>query len=147
MQFHPDIIVTGKDSPEVLLAVEARTNENEGAHVVSSMKNYLLRMSCPFGLLVFPRHIWIYRNSFSGGADETVKEIGRFPFALPGWNDAKFANAIEFEHSVQSWLEGVANKGELREGTRDLQSAFESHIIPILVSGNIRAAGPRTFTH
>ena len=94
MPFHPDIIVTGKDSPEVLLAIEARTNENEGTHLVSSMKNYLLRMSCPFGLLVFPKRIWMYRNTFSGGTDEAVREIGRFPFALPRWNDNNLASPI-----------------------------------------------------
>jgi hypothetical protein len=145
MAFHPDIVVLGKDSPQVQLVVEARTSENEGAQLAQALKSYLSRMSCPFGLLIFPHSVWMYRNTFSSNAEEAVEETGRFPFTARTWTDrGANSGSNDFERSVQYWLEDVADRGELREGPPDMRAAFDSYIIPILTSGRIRAAGPRS---
>jgi hypothetical protein len=147
MAFHPDIVVTGPDSSRVLIAVEARTNEREFRSLAEDIRTYLLRMSCPLGLLVFPDKLWLYRNTYSGADESSIEELGpyRMPPAVLRFRGIDCAiEPRQFEASVQHWLQELADRQEFLHVSPELQAALEAYVLPSLASGEIRAAGPRT---
>jgi hypothetical protein len=147
MPFVPDIVVTGAESPRVLVAVEAKTDETQFDRFAGEISQYLWRMSSPVGLLIFPKHLWVFYNSYSGVDEKAIKQLG--PYDLPAvvWQDAGVSPPVEgqrFEPLVQKLLEHLAATGDASKISQDLRSALEAHVFPALNSGVIRAAGPRS---
>ena len=147
MAFVPDIVVTGADSPRVLVAVEAKTDEAQFDRFATEISQYLWRMSSPVGLLIFPKHLWVFYNTYSGVDEKAIKQLG--PYELPQivWRDAGVSPPVEgrqFEPLVQKLLEHLAATGDASNISKDLHSALEAHVFPALSSGVIRAAGPRS---
>ena len=148
MAFHPDIIVVGTESPSILLVVEAKINDTGGERLSHDMKSYLVSMSCPTGLFVSPNSARIFRNTFSGFDERSVDEVGSFRLVPPLWKAPEgqtptASNAQHFERFVQVWLEELAERKTLKGAPPEMQSAFESYVMPALAAGTIRAAGPR----
>ena len=144
--FVPDIVVTGAESPRVLLAVEAKTDETQFDRFASEISQYLWGMSSPVGLLIFPKHLWVFYNTYSGVDEKAIKRLG--PYELPQivWLDAGVSPPVEgqrFEPLAQKLLEHLAATGNAGHISKDLHSALEAHVFPALNSGVIRAAGPR----
>lgn len=48
---------------------------------------------------------------------------------------------LEFEDHVQRWLEALARTGNTAE--EPLLAALREHVLPVIVDGTVRAAGPR----
>jgi len=137
----PDIVVTDPGSSHVLLIVEAKVRESV-SESEPQLRHYMWEMSCPVGLLVSPRTIVLYRNLFTGYSDDSIEKVGTFQ-APSGWSVYEGPNAgIEFESRVQSWLEGLKNE-RTSELTSEAADAFAEFVIPYLLQGEVRAAGPR----
>jgi hypothetical protein len=151
MPFNPDIVVTGNDSHEVLLAVEAKTSERDFRTLAKDIRDYLLRMSCPTGLIVLPQKLYLYRNRYSGFGEDSVEEIGPFHLKDPLWRPKTWFYqrprwGDSFEKRVQSWLATIARKGTINDASPELESAFETYLLPALTLGTIRAGGPRSMS-
>jgi hypothetical protein len=142
MAFKPDILVTEAGSCLVLLIVETKPildlRESD-----SQLKRYMWEISSPVGLLVFPRHLHIYRNRFTGYSDDSVQLIGTFP-APKAWQVfEERKSGFEFEIAVQRWLEEIQTNPALAQVPRETREALAEYILPSLISGEIQAAGPR----
>lgn len=147
MAFVPDIVVTGAESPRVLVAVEAKTDEPQFDRFAGEISQYLWRMSSPVGLLIFPKHLWVFYNTYSGVDEKAIKQLG--PYELPQvvWRDAGVSPPVEgqrFEPLVQKLLEHLAATRDASNISKELHSALETHVFPALNSGVVRAAGPRS---
>jgi hypothetical protein len=148
MPFVPDIVVTGPDSPRILVAVEAKTDETQFEDAAKQIRYYLSRMSRPLGLIVFPARVWVFRNTYSGLDESAVQQLG--PFELPKdlWEPTSYSpgsSEARFEEAVQDWLERLATAHDTGKNSSEFQSILEQWVLPSLTSGVVRAAGPRTF--
>jgi hypothetical protein len=150
MAFVPDIVVTGPDTPHVLVAVEAKTEAGEAQfqRVAREIRQYLFRMSSPVGLVVFPERLWVFHNTYAGTDESAIEQLG--PYDLPNilWENAGVApqvKGLQFEAAVQTWLEHLAKTHNIENASPDLNSALETYLFPALNLGIVRAAGPRSF--
>lgn len=128
------------------MVVEAKRNSKDLGNAIGMLKEYLVRMSCPTGLLVSPTELRILENRYEGSA-ESVREIGPFKF------DALFAevrlfereskadNPFAFENAVRLWLEELPRIHS--KYPADLDLALEQYVLPVLSGGVISAGGPR----
>jgi len=80
MAFVPDVIVTTDYSPATVgLVGEAKgatANLDESA---LQLKQYMLRMGCPVGIILTPKVLRIYKNQFLGQAEDSIQVVGDFP--------------------------------------------------------------------
>src|SRR5579859_3584331 len=150
MPSFPDIIVTSPDSPSVLIAVEAKMASTHIENAAQQMRHYMAKMSCPVGLVVLPKELYIYRNRYTGLDERAIDEIGHYQlgdtFQMFVHLSAKSSpNAKEhwFENYVQDWLEHLPNSDEIKRLPAELRDALETHVVPVLESGIVRATGPR----
>jgi len=144
MPFDPDIVVTQRDSYLPLLIAETKVSEDL-AGSESQLKKYLWEMSCPVGLLVFPRRLFVFRNQYTGYSDDSVQRFG--PFETPSYWHA-FENKTEsaFERTVQQWLERVQRNIGSADVPLPARDALSHHVLPSLINGEIHAARPRMAT-
>lgn len=149
MASFPDIIVTSSDSPRVLIAIETKLAQKPSKDAVQQLQHYMVKMSCPLGLLVLPEELYIYRNRYTGSDESAIDEIGhyrlgnafqRFAERSPEQSPAR---EYLFESHVQRWLEHLPKSDEIERLPADLKEALETHVVPALESGIVRAAGPR----
>jgi hypothetical protein len=149
MASFPDIIVTSPDSPRVLIAIETKIAQKLSKDAVRQLQHYMVKMSCPLGLLVSPEELYIYRNRYTGSDENAIDEIGHYRLgnAFQGFvgrsPEQSPAKAYLFESYVQRWLEHLPKSDEIERLPADLKEALETHIVPALESGIVRAAGPR----
>jgi len=121
--------------------VEAKTILRNLERTEAELKQYMVQMQCPIGILVTPERMWLYRDLYTSRSSQSVRQVGEFN-VKPLWGQTPPAQPAEFEAFVQQWLEHLAERpseelpGELREAVRE-------HILPALVSGEVRAAHPR----
>jgi hypothetical protein len=147
MPFVPDIVVTGPDTPRVLVAVEAKADEAQFQRVAREIRQYLFRMSSPVGLVVFPERLWVFHNTYTGTDESAIEQLG--PYDLPNilWENAGVGPQVkgrQFEAAVQAWLEHLAKTHDINNASPDLHSALETYVFPALNLGIVRAAGPRS---
>jgi hypothetical protein len=145
MPFKPDILVTEPDSSSVLLIVETKLYEVPSGSD-SQLKRYMWEMSCPLGIIASPRHLWIYRNRFTGYSDDSVEQIGQFAAPAKWIEFEKRSSATEFEIEVQRWLELLQINPESAQVSPDTRIALSESVFPTLIAGQIQAAGPRLRT-
>jgi hypothetical protein len=149
MGSYPDIIVTGTESPRILLAVETRLDSARYDQAARELQNYLVSMSCPVGLVATPQEVGIYRNHFTGPGPDAVEEVCRLRDVrvFPGVDQLPIAErGAAFERLVQIWLEELAQGRLLNALPPDFRNAVELHILPALENGIVRASGPRLGT-
>jgi hypothetical protein len=147
MAFKPDIIVTGPDSSDIALVVEVKTSIRNLESSERQLKEFMTAMSCPVGLLVTPRRLWLYRNRYLGTSEDSIVRIGEFDVHdvlnfEPSGVGRK--SGFQFEQLVQAWLEGLSTEAGLRELSADLRRAAEWYIVPAISQGTIRAGHPRS---
>jgi hypothetical protein len=85
MPFSPDIVVTGKDSPRILLVVEAKYYPTVRKEDESKLKSYMLDMKCPVGLIVTPELIEVFRDRYIAHSESSVEHVASFP-APKNWD-------------------------------------------------------------
>jgi len=76
MRLQPDIVVTRSDSPEVLLVVEVKDRIADMDNAEKALRDYMVHMSCPCGMLVTREQTRFYRNAYTDYEPQTVEMIG-----------------------------------------------------------------------
>jgi hypothetical protein len=141
MPFQPDIIVTVPGEPTVSLVVEAKTTLPDLGRTEDQLKQYMVLMQCPTGLLVTPERMWLYRDFYTSRSLQSVRRIADFdPKSL--WDQPPPANGAGFETFVQRWLEDLASR-PTEKLPPDLRDAIREYILPAVTTGDVRAAHPR----
>ena|SRR5579871_200489 len=137
--FRPDIIVTGDDG--FRLVVEAKLRLPDLDESEQQLKQYMRRMHCPTGLLVTPKHMWVYRDFYTTESPESIERIGDFDMTGV-WQQTPPADAASFEDFVQQWLERNAQQlpPNLPSG---IGQVLREDILAAVAGGQIRAAHPR----
>jgi len=130
MPAQADIIVSSPDSTEVKLVVEAKLKPRDLRETERQLKNFMLQLRCPLGLVVSPERLWVY---FEFNIEGLIK------FHLPSTG-----GGVAFENAVQAWLEDLSND-TARSQVHDpkLREIVNHYILPAIETGIVRAAGPR----
>jgi hypothetical protein len=137
-------VVTRPDSPEVLLAVEAKAVVAEGKSAEAQLKAYMVHMSCPVGMLVTWEQTRFYRNRYTDYGPQTVQMIGACATSeLLGPMPAKSSRSDpNLERLVEEWLESLRVDAR-RAWPPPVREAIEANVLPVVIGGMVRAAGPR----
>jgi Uma2 family endonuclease len=146
MTFHPDIIVTDRDGPDVVLVVETAIRDVRSAE--GQLKEYMTAMKCPVGILVSPDRLWLYEDRYLDSSAESIRPVANFDVSnVLGFkpSESTHNSELEFEAKVQSWLEGLRTEAGLRELPPDLRRAVREYVDPAISNGPIRAGHPRSF--
>jgi hypothetical protein len=150
MSFSPDIIVTGEDTPRILLAAEVKLSRPTGKDDEARLKTYMLQMRCPIGLLVTPDVIEVFRDTYTAHSEKSVERVASFP-SPKAWQNFKAAHngepspELRFEEAVRSWLEqlGTSSSPYLSEFPPQTREALSYYVLPALTQGVVRSTGPR----
>jgi|ERR1700691_2960207 hypothetical protein len=145
MPAHADIIVSSPDSTEVKLVVEAKLRVPSMEVAESQLKNFMLSMRCPLGLLMSPERLWIYIDRFTSDSEDSIEKLGDFDISeLVKFSSFAIADGIAFEIAVQMWLEKLPSIiGPDRPRDPKLRQIINHYLIPAVETGVVRAAGPR----
>jgi hypothetical protein len=146
MIFEPDIIVTGPEPSDVMLVVEVKTTSGHLDNAERQLTKYMAAMRSPVGMLVTPEKLWLYRDQYLSTSEESIKRVGEFDVGNILRFDAERGNrnvTVDFENTVQTWIEGLTTESGLRGLPPDLRRAVQSHIVPAISQGIIRAGHPR----
>jgi hypothetical protein len=143
MPLQPDIVITRSDSPAILLVVEIKGAVSYLKSAEAGLKTYMVRTSCPVGMLVTPAQVRFYRNRYIDYAPHTIELIAECPTSELLGPFAQQARAEwELQQSVMEWLEGLRAGGD-QPWPSAVREAIESSVLPIVSDGVVRAAGPR----
>lgn len=148
MPAQADIIVSSPDSTEIKLVVETKLKIVDLRDTEHQLKNYMLRVSCPLGLLVTPHLLRVYRDRFTSYSEDSIELLGEFNIEglirSPSSSASAQESGVAFENAVQSWLEYLSTSDYLRDGLDPgFREVIDHHILPAVESGVVRAAGPR----
>jgi hypothetical protein len=139
MAFQPDIIVTTPNG--ITLVIEAKVSVTNLQRTEEDLKQYMIGMQCPVGLLITPQRMWLYRDSYTTRSPQSVQRVGEFDLKLL-WRQAPPSEPVSSELFVQQWLEDL-EKQPLKEVPIELREALREYILPAVTSGEVRAAHPR----
>jgi hypothetical protein len=139
MAFQPDIIVTTPDG--ISLVVEVKVTVPNLQRTEEDLKQYMVGMQCPIGLLITPERLWLYRDSYTTRSPQSVQRVGEFDLTLL-WRQPPPSQGAPFELFVQQWLEDLA-KQPIEELPIELREALREYVLPAVTSGEVRAAHPR----
>jgi len=152
MPFSPDIIVTGEDTPRILLVAEAKLSSAIREEDESQLKTYMLHMRCPIGLLVTPDAVEVFRDTYTAHSEKSVEHVASFAspktwdvFRVGHHGSREPLLEFRFEEAVKSWLEqlGTSPSACLNESPKETRVALADYILPALTQGVVRSAGPR----
>jgi hypothetical protein len=145
MPAQADIIVSSPDSTEVKLVVEAKLRISDLPNTEHQLKNFMLQLRCPLGLLVSPQRLLVYLDRFTSDSEDSIERIGDFDITgVVKPRPSATGDAVAFENAVQAWLEGLSGASK-RDRVRDpkLLEIINHYILPAVETGVVRAAGPR----
>jgi hypothetical protein len=144
MPAQADIIVSSPDSTEVKLIVGAKLRQFDMQMAENQLKNFMLQMRCPLGLLVSPERLWVYIDRFTSDSEDSIEKLGDFDISGLVKFSSAASDSIAFENAVQAWLENLA-ANIIRKPPSDpkLQQIINHYILPAVETGIVRAAGPR----
>ena len=141
MAFRPDILVTSPDEPRVTLVIEAKVHLQDFDRTEAELKQYMVGMQCPLGMLITPDRMWLYRDSYTTRAPDSIQRVGEFNIKSL-WREPPPGQETRFEAFVQQRLEELA-KTPTHGLPSDLRDALREHILPAITTGNVHAAHPR----
>lgn len=145
MPAQADIIVSSPDSTEVKLVVEAKLKPRDLRETERQLKNFMLQLRCPLGLVVSPERLWVYLDHFTSYSEDSIERLGEFNIeGLIKFHLPSTGGGVAFENAVQAWLEDLSND-TARSQVHDpkLREIVNHYILPAIETGIVRAAGPR----
>lgn len=139
MAFEPDILINTPDGG--LMVIEAKVAVNDLPRNEEALKRYMVEMQYPFGLLVTPEKVRVYRDFYSSLLPASVKQVEEFE-GTRIWPHSPPRQGLEFEAFVQQWIENLVDfpAESLPPQFRDIVQVY---VVPALASGEVRAAHPR----
>jgi hypothetical protein len=141
MAFQPDILVTSPDEPRVRLVIEAKVHLPNLDRTEAQLKQYMVRMQCPIGMLITPERMWLYRDSYTTRAPDSIQRIGEYNIKSL-WREPPPTQGGLFEVFVQHRLEDLANT-PVHGLPTDLRDVLRDYVLPAITAGDMRAAHPR----
>jgi hypothetical protein len=78
MPAQADIIVSSPDSTEVKLVVEAKLQTPNLRETEHQLKDFMLQLRCPLGLLITPKRLWVYLDRFTSYSEDSIESRGEF---------------------------------------------------------------------
>jgi hypothetical protein len=139
MAFQPDILINTSDGR--VMVVEAKLKVHDLARTQEALKQYMVGMQYPFGLLITPKKGWVYRDSYSGLASSSVTQVEEFD-STKLWHHSPPQRELEFEAFVQQWLESLTDF-PMETLPPKLREIVQSYLVPAIANGEVRAAHPR----
>jgi hypothetical protein len=139
MAFQPDILIITPDG--ITLVVEAKVTLPNLEGVEEDLKQYMVGMQCPTGLLITPKRMWLYRDSYTTRSPQSVQRVGEFSLTRL-WDQPPPLQGSQFEMFVQRWLEDLP-KQPAKEVPDELREALRDYVLPAVTNGEVRAAHPR----
>lgn len=131
-----DIVVTSPTGHfELVVEVKLRGDLNAAT---TQLSEYMRRVGADTGLVVGRDVVRILVDTYQG--DPSIQVVGEFPTALAHGLRVS-TDVFDFEDSVQGWLESLQNGEDVAD--EPLRSALAAYILPALLDGTVRAAGPR----
>ena len=148
MVFDPDIVISVRDGTDLLLVAETksgRTSPDALGAAENQLRQYMIAMRCGLGMLVTPKTLRIFRDSYRGYTPDSIELVGDFPFPAGAQEEGETnqRSGVKFETLVQRWLEGLRDQSTRKKLASPLREAIEEHIVPVLRVGEIRAAHAR----
>jgi hypothetical protein len=131
------------------LIVEAKVQAVHSDETESQLKQYMLAMGCPVGLLATLSKIKIYYDQYVSAGEDSVQVVGEYA-SPPEWavlferHQSTRGAGAGFEDVVRGWLEGLATESGLLSLPAGLRRGVEEFLIPALNQGTVRAAHPRS---
>jgi hypothetical protein len=142
---HADIIVSSPDATEVKLVVEAKLRIPDLPATERQIRNFMLQLRCPLGLLVSPERLLVYLDRFTSDSEDSIERIGDFDITgLVKIRPSAATDGVAFENAVQAWLEDLSSstmRGRVKDAR--LLEIINHYILPAVETGVVRAAGPR----
>jgi hypothetical protein len=139
MAFEPDILINTADGR--VMVIEAKVSVKDFPRNEEALKRYMVDMQYPFGLLVTPEKVRVYRDFFSSFSPASVRRVEEFD-GKRLWRQNPPRGGLEFEAFVQQWIESL-----VEYPTESLPPEFkdivQSHVLPAIAAGEVRAAHPR----
>ncbi len=144
MSSWPDIIVAKPDSPEPLLAIEVKLGAASTDAAEAQLKEYMIRQSCPSGMVVTPDSALFFRNWYTSYEPDTIQLIGHCRTAeLLGETPLKSVSESTLVLLVEQWLESLGTNG-YHSWPPAAREAIESCVLPAVFEGTVRATGSRS---
>ena len=146
MAFTPDVIVTTDYSPATIALVgEAKGAGADIEEEALRLKEYMLQMGCPVGIILTPQVLRIYKYRFLGRTQDPIELVGDFPSGelLEAREPAAGAESA-VESALIGWLDELANAGQVGVRDQRLRSAINEHILPAISGGRVSIVHPRT---
>src|SRR5260370_31162644 len=103
MAFHPDILVTSPEESRVAIVIEAKVHIPDLERTEQELKQYMVGMQCPVGLLITPEHLRLYRDFYTDRSARSVQRIGEYNATLL-WAQPPPHDEARFEIFVQHCL-------------------------------------------
>lgn len=135
--FQPDIIATGPDG--VTLVVEAKASLSNLDQTEEQLREYMLGMHCPTGILITPKRMLVYRDLYASPPD--VERVGEVDMSLL-WRQEPPREPQRFESFVQDWLEHLSEQLP-KDLPRNVKEMLQEYVLPAVSGGELRAAHPR----
>jgi hypothetical protein len=142
MVFQPDILVTSPNDSRMALVVEVKIHIPDINRAEAQLKQYMVQMQCPVGLLISQERLLVYRDSYTARTPESIQRVGDFN-AAPIWEQPPPSQPERFERFIQDWLENLPRTTMTRVPP-ELRDAIREYILPAISTGDVRAAHPRT---
>jgi hypothetical protein len=145
MAFTPDVIVTTDYSPATIALVGeakgATANLDEAAF---QLKEYMLLVGCPVGIIFTPQVLRIYKYRFLGRTQDSIELVGDFPSGELLEAREPLAGAESAVESILvGWLDELAHTGQVTVSDQRLKSALNEHILPAISGGRVSIVHPR----
>jgi hypothetical protein len=144
MTFSPDVIVTTDYSPGTIALVGeakgATVNLDEAA---PQLREYMLQMGCPVGIIFTPQVLRIYKYRFLGRTQDSIELVGDFPSGeLLETRGPVAGPDSAVESDPFGWLEELAHTGQVAVSDQRLKSAINEHILPAVSGGRVSIVHP-----
>jgi hypothetical protein len=139
MAFEPDILINTPDGR--VMVIEAKVAINDFPRTEQALKQYMVDMQYPFGLLVTPEKVRVYRDFYSGISPASVKQVEEFD-GTRIWRQNPPRQGLEFEAFVQQWIENLVDF-PAESLPRQFKDIVQLYVLPAIAAGEVRAAHPR----
>ena len=144
MAFTPDVIVTTDYSPGTFaLVAEAKGATANLDEAALQLKEYMLLMGCPVGIIFTPQVLRIYKYRFLGRIQDPIELVGDFPSGeLLETRGPVAGSQSAVESTLFGWLDELAHTGQVAVSDQRLNSAINQHILPAVSGGRVSIAHP-----
>ena len=144
MPFTPDVIVTTDYSPgTIALVAEAKGAMANLDEAAGQLKEYMLLMGCPVGIIFTPQVLRIYKYRFLGRTQDPIETVGDFPSGeLLETREPDAGPESAVESNLVGWLDELAHTGEAAVSDQRLKSAISEYILPAVSGGRVSVVHP-----